>query len=181
MWTVEKVSRSEEKKKLIYLSSAKKILGKIISLLSAKEKHSANLFLCRVPLTDTRQTPNGQHTPWRMFTWRFFAECLCFAECFFSNLPSGVFSALGKDIGMPSAVILPSVWFLKHSTNNFFVECPIKRTRQTFWHSANLLFFQPAKFDWVNSTFPANEAMAPIDLLMPFPEKGPLVLVDRTY
>ena len=62
MRIVEKVSRSEEKKKLIYLQSAKKTLGKIISLSSAKEKHSVNLLLRRVPLTDTRQTPNGQHT-----------------------------------------------------------------------------------------------------------------------
>ena len=49
-------------KKLIYLPSAKKTLSKIISLPSAKEKHSANLFLCRMPLTDTRQTPNDRHT-----------------------------------------------------------------------------------------------------------------------
>ena len=49
-------------KKFIYLSSAKKTLGKIISLPSAKEKHSANLLLCQVPLTDTRRTLNGRHT-----------------------------------------------------------------------------------------------------------------------
>ena len=49
-------------KKLIYLPSAKKTLGKIISLSSAKGKHSANLLLCRVTVTDTRQTPNGRHT-----------------------------------------------------------------------------------------------------------------------
>jgi len=49
-------------KKFIYLSSAKKTLGKIISLPIAKGKHSANLRLCRVLLTDTRQTPNDRHT-----------------------------------------------------------------------------------------------------------------------
>ena len=41
--------------------------------------------------------------------WRFFAECFCFVGCFFSSLPSVLFSALGKDIGMSSAVVLPSV------------------------------------------------------------------------
>jgi len=61
MWSVEKPSRSEEKK-IIYLPSAKKIIGKLISLSSAKEKNLANLLLCRVPLTDTQQTPNSRHT-----------------------------------------------------------------------------------------------------------------------
>jgi len=54
--------KSEEKKNLFICRVPKKRLGKIISLPSAKEKHSANLLLRRVPLTDTRQTPNGRHT-----------------------------------------------------------------------------------------------------------------------
>ena len=97
-------------KKLIYLPSAKKTLGKIISLPSAKEKHSANLLLRRVPLTDTRQTPNGRHTSWRMSTWQFFAECLCFAECFFLVCRVFFFSTRQR-VCLPSAIILPSVFF----------------------------------------------------------------------
>ena len=49
-------------KKLIYLPSAKKTLGKPMSLPSAKKKHSAKLFLYRVLKENTRQT-------------YFFAEC----------------------------------------------------------------------------------------------------------
>ena len=32
-----------------------------------------------------------------------------FCRVFFPSLLSGLFSALGKDIGMPSAIILPSI------------------------------------------------------------------------
>jgi len=89
---------------------------KLISLPSAKGKHSVNLLLCRVPLTDTQQSSNGWHTNWRMSTWRFFAVCLCFTDCFFlvcrvffRSLPSCLFSALDKEFGMPSAIILPNM------------------------------------------------------------------------
>ena len=89
-------------KKLIYLPSAKtKTLGKIISLPSAKGKHSTNLLLCRVPLTDTRQTPNGRHTNWRMSTWWFFAVSL-FCWMFF---------------------LVHRVVFCRHSAKSLFVEC----------------------------------------------------------
>ena len=53
-------ARSEEKN--LFICRVQKTLGKLISLLSVGKKHSTNLFLCRVPLTDTRQTPNGRHT-----------------------------------------------------------------------------------------------------------------------
>ena len=58
----KKSFKVRREKNLFICRVQKKTLGKIISLPSAKEKHSANLFHCRVPLTDTRQTPNGQHT-----------------------------------------------------------------------------------------------------------------------
>jgi len=67
-----------------------------------------------------------------MSTWRFFAECLCFANCFLPSLPSGLFSALGKDIGMPSAVILLSVVF-EALGKQLFCRVPDEM------HSANLL------------------------------------------
>ena len=50
------------REKNLFICRVQKTLSKIISMPSAKEKHSANLLLCRVPLTDTRQTPNGRHT-----------------------------------------------------------------------------------------------------------------------
>ena len=96
----KKSFKVRREKKLIYLPSAKKTLGKLISLPSEK-KHSVNLLLCRVPLTDTRQTPNGRHTNWQMSTWRFIAECLYFAERFF---------------------LVCWVLFLQHSAKSLFVE-----------------------------------------------------------
>ena len=56
---------------------------------------------------------------------------------FFPSLPSGLFSALDKDIGMSSAVVLPSVvsdalgkqLFYRVSV---FIECPIEYTWQSF-------------------------------------------------
>ena len=101
--------KARSEKNLFVCWVPKKTLGKIISLPSAKEKHSANLFLCRVPLTNTRQTSKGQHMNGRMSMWRFFCQVSLFYRVFFPNLPSGLFSALGKDIGMPSVVILSSV------------------------------------------------------------------------
>ena len=52
----------KREKKTYLFAECKKTLDKIISLPSAKGKHSTNLLLCRVPLTDTRQTSNGRHT-----------------------------------------------------------------------------------------------------------------------
>jgi len=50
----------------------------------------------------------------------------------FPSLPSGLFSALGKDIGMPSAIILPSVVF-EALGKQLFCRVP------DGMHSANLL------------------------------------------
>ena len=38
-----------------------------------------------------------------------FCRVSLFCRVFFSSLPSGLFSALDKEFGMPSAIILPSV------------------------------------------------------------------------
>ena len=38
-----------------------------------------------------------------------FYRVTLFCRVFFPNLLSGLFSALGKEFGMPSAIILPSV------------------------------------------------------------------------
>ena len=38
-----------------------------------------------------------------------FCRVSLFCRVYFSTLPSGLFSALGKEFGMPSAIILPSV------------------------------------------------------------------------
>ena len=45
-----------------------------------------------------------------MSTWRFFAECLCFAECFFLVCRVFFFSARQR-VCLPSAIILPSIFF----------------------------------------------------------------------
>ena len=126
-------------KKTYLFAECQKTLAKIISLSSAKEKHSANLLLCRVPLTDTRQTPNGRHTNWRMSTWRFFAECLCFVECFFLVYRVVFFQHLAKNL-ICRVPLFCRVLFLQHSANSFVAECPMECTRQIFWHSANLMF-----------------------------------------
>ena len=131
MWRVEKILRSEEKKTYLF-TKCKKTLGKIFSLPSAKGKHSANLLLCRVPLMDTQQTPNGRHTNWRISTWRFFAVYLCFAECFFLVCRVVFFQHSAKSLvcQMP---LFCRVWFLQHSANNFFYRVP------DGMHSANTL------------------------------------------
>ena len=98
--------------------------------MGAGKKHSANLFLCRVPLTDTRQTPNGRHTNWQISTWLFFAECLYFIECFL---------ALDKEF-VCRVQLFCWVFFLQHSAKILFAECPKDCTRQTPLHSANWLF-----------------------------------------
>ena len=141
MWYVEskKSFKIRSEKKTYLFAKCQKTLGKIISLPSAKEKHSASLLLCRVSLMDTRQTTNGWHTKWRMSTWWFFAKCLCFADCFFLVYRVVFFQHLAK-ILVCRVLLFCRVWFLKHSTDNFFVECLMKCTWQIFWHSANLLF-----------------------------------------
>jgi len=40
----------------------KKHLANLFLCRVLKKKHLVNLFHCQVPLTDTRQTPNGWHT-----------------------------------------------------------------------------------------------------------------------
>ena len=124
--------KARKEKNLSICRVPKKTLGKIISLPSTKGKHSTNLLLCRVPLTDTRQTPNGRHTNWRMSTWRCFYQVSLFCRVFFLSLSSGLFSVLGKDIGMPSAIILPSVVF-EALGKQLFCRVP------DGMHSANLL------------------------------------------
>jgi len=81
---------------------------------------------------DTQQTPNGRYTNWRMSTWRFFAVCLYFAELSF-------FSTQQKSL-VCRVPLFCRVWFLQHSANIFFAECPMECTRQIFWNSANHLF-----------------------------------------
>ena len=97
MLRVEKVSRLEEKKMKLFAECQIVTLGKHISLPSARQLHSANIFLCGV----------------------FFLVCRMsnFAECFLHRLPSAFilpsvfFAALGKGLvcrvpeGMHSANI----------------------------------------------------------------------------
>ena len=61
-----------------------------------------------------------------------FCRVFLFCRVFFSSLPSVLFSALGKDIGMPSAIILPSV-VSEALGKQLFCRVPDKM------HSANLL------------------------------------------
>ena len=128
---------------------------KLVSLPSAKQIHSTNIFLYRVPNNYTRQT-------------YFFNECICLPSVSTNrhsanalmdgtrtngcppggSLPSfyfcWVFFFLVYRVSnftecflplLPSVIILPSV-FLLHSTKNLFAKCPIKYTRQTFLHLA---------------------------------------------
>jgi len=84
MCRVEKVWRSEEKKKLISLPSVKKNTRQGACLSSEKKKHSANLILCRV------------------FFWHsanpFFAECFFFSPDKPVFLPSVFRTALSKTL-----------------------------------------------------------------------------------
>ena len=116
LYVESRKSLKVRREKNLFICRVQKTLGKIISLPSAKWKHSTNLLLCRVPLTDTRQTPNGRHTNWRMSMWRFFAKCLCFAECFFLICRVVFFQHSAKSL-VCRVPLFCRVWFLQHSAN----------------------------------------------------------------
>ena len=82
MWIVEKVSRPEEKKKLISLPSDNQI-------------HLANIFLYRVPNNYTRQT-------------YFFAECICLPSLSTNGHSANVLTDGTRTNGCPRGRSLPS-------------------------------------------------------------------------
>ena len=61
-----------------------------------------------------------------------FYRVSLFCRVFFPSLPSVLFSALGKDIGMPSAIILPSV-VSEALGKQLFCRVPVEM------HSVNIL------------------------------------------
>ena len=68
-----------------------------------------------------------------------FCQVSLFYRVFFSSLPSDLFQHSAK-ILVCRVLLFCLVWFLMHSANNFFTECPIECTQQSFWHSTNPLF-----------------------------------------
>ena len=79
---------------------------------------------CRVSGEDTRQRVNGGCRP---LTVAAFAECQEHNTQQIPVLPSVIVCRV------PGVCRVLSLW---HSANNFFAECPIKRTRQSLGHSA---------------------------------------------
>jgi len=138
MWRVEKVSRSKEKKNYLF-AECKKTFGKIISLPSAKEKHSANLLLCRVPLMDTGKLLTAGTLTDGCPRDGFLLSVSRLPSVFFLVCRVVFFQHSTKRL-VCRVPLFCRVWFLQHSANNFCTECPIKYTRQIFWHSTNLLF-----------------------------------------
>ena len=68
---------------------------KLVSLLSAKQIHSANIFLCRVPNNYTRQTYS-------------FAECICLPSVSTNRHSANVLTDGTRTNGYPRDGSLPS-------------------------------------------------------------------------
>jgi len=86
MLRVEKVSRSKEKKIKLFIECQIVTLGKHISLPSARQLHSGNIFLCRVPFFTECFLSNLPSVELCRVFFASFAECIYFAECFFAAL-----------------------------------------------------------------------------------------------
>ena len=115
---------------MLYVESRKSFkvkrekINKII-LPSARQIHTANIFLCRVLDNYTRQT-------------YFFAECLSLPSVFF--LVCRVSNIAECFCIVCWVHLFCRVFFSQHSAKGLFAECPRKYTRQTPRHSANNRF-----------------------------------------
>ena len=89
---------------------------KLISLPSAKQIHSANIFLCRVPGNYTRQT-------------YFFAERICLPSVSTNGYLVNILTDGTRTNGYPRGGLLPSVYSLP-SVLFCFAECFISCSRQ---------------------------------------------------
>ena len=121
------------------------ILPNILCWLSAKPKLFFPLLpskLCRVSLTDTRQSANGRALQLAAVARPAHVLVFCrvpdVCRVFRYYLPSVYFKALGKE-SFCRVQYVSRMFPRRHSAHSRF-ECPMECTRETLRHSSYLLF-----------------------------------------